>query len=225
MGSTLFCFVVASAANIENPHEEALLNSAKAQHSGIYSCDGSAVYWGPAAPRDTWNAIIANVDIFADIWRKVQQAGDYRNFHWTVKADPDTVFFPHRLKQHIAELHVPDWAPVYLQNCDFKFNFQGSFEVVSRDALEMYLQNQDICLKHIGNGGGEDAFFKSCMDALGVRYMQDFELLNDGDTWNTTFEASDVSFCGTTRRVAYHPLKSVDLWSKCFHKALAAESL
>jgi len=213
-GLSLFCVLVVSTANTATTHEDILLNYQRTHGLGIFACEASAVHWAPKAPRGSWQSV-ANVGIFVDIWNKIRDTGDYKHHDWVVKADPDTVWFPDRLKRHLSAMRVPAKSSVYLQNCDFKFKFQGSFEVVSSKALEKYLDAQALCVKYIGTSGGEDAFFKTCMTALGIDHMKDVSLLNDKYTWESDYDMNDVSFCGDSWKAAFHPLKTPELWQAC----------
>jgi hypothetical protein len=44
-----------------------------------------------------------NTDVFIRVWRKIFELGHWRNYDWTVKADPDTVLFPSRLRYLLRE--------------------------------------------------------------------------------------------------------------------------
>merc|ERR1740138_1183517 len=169
---------------------------------------------------------IANTKIFTKIWRQVQYDGRYRNYDWTVKVDPDTVFFPERLRQHLQLIRPPARTPLYVKNCDFKFGFLGSLEVLSTMAVDAYLQGQDDCVHHIGLQGGEDYYLKQCLDSNGIGHMQDKTLLNDRYDFkkypgklfdNATFD------CDDGWAVAFHPHKYLEYWTLCHKKAEAAQ--
>merc|ERR1712050_792410 len=45
-----------------------------------------------------WNTAL-NTDIFIGVWNAVSLLGRYQYHDWTVKVDPDAVFFPERLRE------------------------------------------------------------------------------------------------------------------------------
>merc|ERR1712194_954206 len=49
-----------------------------------------------------------NTDIFFEVWKKVVTGSNYANYDWTVKADPDAVFFPGHLKSVLLQLCAGD---------------------------------------------------------------------------------------------------------------------
>merc|ERR1739844_302584 len=48
-----------------------------------------------------------NTGMFKQIWAALRDAGTYKNYDWTVKADPDAVFLPGRLVNRIRMLPRP----------------------------------------------------------------------------------------------------------------------
>lgn len=102
---------------------------------------------------------------------------------------------PDRLKLHISQMNPPKEKPIYFKNCDFKFGFMGSLEILSEKALEMFFESGDQCTDKIGHDGGEDFYMMTCMDALGVYSMQDVELLSDKYTTGEHLILDEVTFC------------------------------
>lgn len=214
-GTSLFCFVVVTPGT----YEVELVKSLNERKVGAYSCDEHATYDGePADVMDeaNGNQLLLNTEIFHKVWRSIKADGRYRNHDWTVKADLDSVFFPNRLRKHLRDLRPPPTTPIYLRNIDFKFEFLGALEVLSKKAVDVYLTHQAECIKHIGTRGGEDYFTKACLDAVGsVGYMVDHTLLRDFKLrkhWNPR----DVEPCADQVPVAFHSFKGSDYWMTCF---------
>jgi len=187
----------------------------------VFACEASNVYEGIRAETGEWKSI-KNTDIFVDVWKKVQGDGLWQQHDWTVKADSDAVFLPDRLKMHLQGSKPQAEKPIYFHNIDFKFHFMGALEVMSKEAIDLLLKNLDVCKEHIGNDGGEDIFMMSCLDAIGVNYMEDYSLLDDKYDSPDNFNLFDVDRCSNDAIVAFHPYKAVNSWMGC-HKVAMGE--
>merc|ERR1712012_202751 len=67
--------------------------------------------------------------------------GRYKDHDWTVKVDPDCVFFADRLRNHINDLRPPPYMPLYLKNNDMdpglgNRGFLGAVEIFSTIAMQ-----------------------------------------------------------------------------------------
>jgi len=248
-GTSLYCFVVVSAhtgppgVGCPQPpcpgvhtYEDSLVAVQRSQRRGVFACDSSAVFHAPLVNKAEWGSF-ANTDIFINIWEQVRNAGKYAIHDWTVKCDPDAVFLPDRLRQHIRDLRPPKSAwdkGVYLKNTNFKFGFMGSLEIISTGALQRYFEGAEKCSKFFGHNGGEDFYMMTCLDALGVGHMSDPSLLNDKYTMGTeacrkagtcTYDIKDTSPCANTVPVAFHPYKDPAIWMQCLNAASSARDL
>lgn len=219
-GTKLFCFVVQSP----NPrvHEDQLIQRAREMKLGIFSCDENSVYMGAAAPPTAWQSV-SNINVFIAVWDQVKAEGKFWHNDWTVKVDSDAVFFGNRLKQHLDKLRVPKYEPVYIKNCNFKFWFQGSLEIFSEKAMELYVKYGHLCSAKIGHEGGEDFYMMTCMDAMGVGAMSDIQVLDDKYTRLDHLVLDDVAPCKNGWTAAFHPYRDADVWAKCATAALQAE--
>lgn len=144
-----------------------------------------------------------NTDVFLDAFEKIRVDGRYAKWDWTVKADPDCVFFPDRLMGHIWGLRAPPFMPLYLKNNGVdpglgNNGFLGAIEVFSNAAMKTFFANAEDCKQYLGVDSGEDGFFKSCMDALGVGFMTDVNIFTPD---------YDPAVCREGNRVAFHPIK------------------
>merc|ERR1711920_926806 len=125
MGVSLWCFVLMMPFG----YEPKLLAAQEQQRVGIFECDEHVVFTNSSTllgpdplPMNTmfstrvqlldfslsvpyggeWHTAL-NTPVFNRIWGKVREMGDYRKYDWVVKADPDTVWFPSRLKDVLVE--------------------------------------------------------------------------------------------------------------------------
>lgn len=207
-GTSLFCFM----AVLPGSHEEGLKQEAERRGGSIFACDAHAVYASSHAQmvhQGTWNSF-ANTDSFVQVWRNVFNDNTYSQHDWTVKVDPDTVFFPERLRDHLRNLHAPADKAVYIKNCNVNFGFLGAIEVVSRPAVQILSSEIEGCRSADPGLNGEDGFIKSCMDAHGIQAMSDESILR------TPNEAGP---CVDGSRVAFHPHKDPGSWGACSDQA------
>merc|ERR1712156_1307186 len=155
-----------------------------------------------------------NAKLFMAFWDKIIAGKRFRDYDWTIKADPDAVLLPDRLRNHLAD-HVLE--NVYVVNCN-KFpsspNFPmmyGSLEIYSWKAIQTYANHMSQCMSDMGSMlplWGEDYFMTHCLDAIGVGRISDFASVGD----NVCLGAN----CGDAWVAAFHPLKSVDEWQQCW---------
>jgi hypothetical protein len=220
LGSRLLCIAVRSPNG--RVSEDTLLERQEELGVGVFGCDESIVLPGRIAEKSEWDSV-RNIDVFIYIWQQVIEDGRFRKADWTVKSDPDAVFFPQRLKWHLEQLGAPAESAVYLKNTDFKFGFMGSLEVFSSSAIAKYETYGDQCSDHIGHEGGEDYYFHACMDAIGVSYMTDTSVMYDKYTKMERLILDDVSMCNNGRMASFHPFRDPEDWKHCYQTALAAE--
>merc|ERR1712190_132886 len=128
--------------------------------------------------------------MFKQVWKAVGRAGTYKNYAWTVKADPDAVFIVNRLVERIRLIPRPPGG-VFLTNCKHVDNgFFGNLEVFSSMAFSVLVANVDKCDRDIdwkvgienGKYGpmGEDLFAQTCMEKNGVSKSEAFDITIDG---------------------------------------------
>jgi hypothetical protein len=213
-GDSLYCIVVVTPGYTA---EEDLVAQQEAAGVHVWACDGSDKLQGQMVGKGDWQSV-QNTAVFVDIWNQVHDKGTYQSFDWTVKVDPDAVFFPDRLKGKIQAIQAPRDFPLYLKNCGFKLGFMGSLEIFSKAAIDLYSENQGDCLVNIGTDGGEDFYMKTCLDAIGAGHMEDTTLLRDRydfESFPGDFNAAGLDDCSDGGAVAYHPHKTWDKWQEC----------
>jgi hypothetical protein len=149
-----------------------------------------------------WGAVLGNTSIGDKIF----------NYDWVVKADPDAVLIPHRLRWHLQS-HKPNDA-LFLRNCHGAL--YGAVEVFSRGAMRRYHDNWDQACAHLPwRGWGEDMYMKVCMDHLGVWGFDDNGVVGD--------ERCNPAGCGSHWQAAFHAYKNVWAWMNCWHQAGSAD--
>jgi len=221
---TLFCFVVVTKDGVVPPdvevgYEQQLVEAMRKAKASIFACDASATFEGARTASADWRSI-NNTDVFARVWAEVKADGQYALHDWTVKVDADAVFFPGRLKQHLLDMRPRPDTAIYLHNVHFSLHFMGALEAISKQAVDIFLEDMDECLEHIGNDGGEDIFTMQCLDALEVGHMDDFSLLEDKYSHPGPMDLNDIDPCHTDAVVAIHPFKSVNSWMGCYKVAM-----
>jgi hypothetical protein len=211
MGGRLYCFM----AFLPKSYEEGLVDVAKKNKASIFACDGHGLFhtWQTTSGAwDTGEATLTNTDVFINVWQQVAKAGDYLNYDWTAKVDPDCVLVPDRLRDHLYALNMPEWAAVYVKNNGMdpgmgNNGFLGAVEVFSKKAVTIYLDNDEGCKGALGLNAGEDGFMKGCMDALGIGFALDTEMF---------FPDRAAGACSQGQRAAFHPLKDPNEWKHCW---------
>merc|ERR1712232_1164876 len=193
---------------LPNSTEETLVQLAEKNQASVFSCNEFMTVF---AWKTANNGQIVNTDVFLNAWGVVKKDGRYAEHDWTIKADPDCVFFAHRLRRHLLALRPPPDTPIYLKNNDIdpalgNKGFLGAIEVFSTVAMHMYFANAEGCKRTLGTNCGEDGFFKRCLDALGVGFMEDPSIF---------VPDYNPNICGKEERAALPPIKTGNEWQCC----------
>lgn len=229
--SSLFCF----SLMVPRSYEGRLVQLQYERRWGIFGCDEYQVVSNETmrvAPGLVTTPIksdlkcdfggefgtVLNTDIFLLVWQKVYDEARFQYHDWTVKADPDCVFFPYRLR--IAVSFHPDTYTegLYINNCEY--GLHGPLEVLSAFAVVAWAKGQSRCVEHFDTlcsgscGWGEDFFMDQCMDkVLGIRRVDDWNILSEDHC-----DSDDWMDC-KNERVAFHPFKTQALYEKCVEDA------
>jgi len=238
---SLFCIEVVRTNGYELP----LVKEQQKRRVSIFACDEYAVFSDGGKPQpvgeDPGGAEIMTIVIppikesignmaagattnswlntktFLQVWDLAKKDGRIEKHDWTVKVDPDAVFFPDRLRTHLAS-HTNKDANLYVMNCNrfAEVALYGSIEIFSKKALETYLAGQDSCRRTLPwQGWGEDFFMSHCMDMLRVGRVYDFGLLSDKRCF--------YSPCSDTSKVVYHDYKDASphgAWFQCYDQSI-----
>jgi len=231
---SLLCFSVMRAGG----YELELARMQARNGVSIFACDGFAAFSDARvlvvrkAPADVWTTALGvnlhasvglkshllNTEIFLTAWESPSIRGRYARHDWTVKVDPDAVFFPDRLRGHMALTWAWDYPGLktngmYIRNCRplaDGLGLYGAIEILSRRAVEVLLTGKDQCPG--ASELGEDLFMQHCLDTLNVNHVYDFGLIADA------YCREDPSPC-VAGKVAFHPFKSTATYSMCLREA------
>lgn len=198
-GTSLFCFM----AVIPGTHEDHLVNVAKKIGASIFACHAHGIY-------NSWKSNSTS-HVFFNVWEMVRKDGRFNNHDWTVKVDPDAVFFPHGLLLRLKELRAPRWWPVYIKNIAEGVGFSGACEVFSNGAISKFFRYIRECAVTRTEHMGEDVFMKRCMDMIGAGYMH-----IDGMVKTVARGGA----CVDPGSVVFHPLDDVKAWEACHDEAM-----
>lgn len=231
---SLLCFAVLRL----NTPEEDLIKLQLRNSIGIFACDetiamaAKKVYLGkdrdyrdfmtmdipspdatmgdlsqPGVTTNSW----LNTQVFISALHKITYDVNERVWQndWLIKADPDAVLFPDRLRHHLLP-HTG--SAQYIVNCNFGgVKLFGAVEAYTKQAIGRYKDNFQKCNRMPWHGWGEDSFMQNCMDSLGVPAVQDFKVVGDA---RCTYAP-----CSDTGRAAYHPFKDVQGWLGCYKES------
>jgi hypothetical protein len=232
MGIKLVCW---SLARVAPGDEMATMVFQMYNYAGIFGCDDVAVLsfeehklgeWkgkpfnalkvGTAAVYTSKDGTAGNALQFMKAWDVIRDDGRYKDNDWTIKADPDAVLLPDRMRMHLNG-HVG--ANAYIRNCNKPMGegnmMFGSMEVISTTALSTFFAKTTVCYAEIPwQSWGEDLYLMRCLEHLGVAWIDDYALSQDG--------VCKGVWCGDKWAAAFHPMKSVGAWEACWNTAIAA---
>lgn len=225
---SLFCWAIFRSTG----YELELVRSQAARAVGIFECDEFASLSDAALDLGRGISTIlippcehvgtskdgtaANTLIFMTAWWTLYHDVRWRSHNWIIKADPDAVLLPNRLRDH---LRPHTGRAVFVKNCGkwpgpgWPMMF-GSLEAFSREAMEIYYNGAETCKRDLQwQAWGEDLFMGSCMERLGVVGVADTTIIGD----NVCTGAN----CFDGVAAAYHPFKSAAAWFRCRSQALS----
>jgi hypothetical protein len=163
-----------------------------------------------------------NTPIFFAVWDVVLAGGRHQKHDWTVKVDPDCVFFPDRLRGLVSRYQEYQGG-TYLNNCDM--GLHGPLEVLSRLAVDNWAAGRDDCVQHFEaqcSGDcewGEDLFLDQCLQYLQAYRVDEFEQLIEDHcapppNWDSCLDDRKTI-------AAFHPFKTRDAYETCMNNALS----
>lgn len=248
---SLFCWAVVRPEG----YEPELLVKQYERGASIFNCDSYAVLSsgddfdaGPlevlaipnsgvdvdmgdlAAEGVTTNSWL-NTWIFMQAWHVVYDKTDALEMDWIAKADPDSVFFPERLRRRVAS-YTPNEGEggddtgksIYFMNCNADFGdggdakLFGSLEVFSRKAVMAYHEGSERCQRDLDwKGWGEDYFMSHCLDHLGIDRVEDFDMLSD--------RRCRWSDCTDPQKVSFHDFKDEQSYFECWEQSLGEQGV
>jgi len=223
----LFCFMV-----FMHGPETDLVKNQLTKGIGIFKCDEYAVFSqdaksilgdGPDGelesqhfePAPVWRSkdgTAANTQLFIHVWEAVKFDGRWASTDWTIKADPDAVVIPSRMRTHLKN-HMGH--PVFILTCskegmpDGPMMF-GALEAISKMAMQRYYDSGAQCNNLPWQSWGEDLWLGNCLKQLGVSAEADPIVDDRLCLW---------SDCGKQSAAAFHPYKDVGSWLQCYWTA------
>jgi len=206
--------------------EEALIKFQFSKLSGIFACNDFAVIckekrwvgkwptgedvwsWVNTVPRSapSWWGSFLNTEAFIVAYDSIISSDKFWGHDWLVKADPDAVILPDRIRNHVGG-HTGQNC--YFTNCAGKL--YGALEVYSVEAIGAYKDNRAKCKGMQWGGWGEDLYMQNCLNSIGVAAVFDGNLVGDA--------RCNFAPCTDGSRAAYHPYKDVGSWQGCFNAA------
>jgi hypothetical protein len=214
---SMFCWMV----TMTHGDELALVKMQHRRGWGIWTCEEHAVHSDVSIEiglgertvaigttdciKGSWGSWV-NTKIFVKAWDAVLQDGRYKRHDWVVKVDPDTVFFPHRMKAHLKGATGDDkW---WLKNT-LGYPTIGALEVFSRAAVLSYGERKEACRDRI-TGSAEDQYICDCMSNFGAWPWKDL----------TALQHKKGDLCLDESRIAFHPFKNVLSYERCMNQVV-----
>jgi len=154
-----------------------------------------------------------NIAVFLNAWTMVIGDVRYTKHDWVVKVDPDTVFFPDRLREHVRAHTTREGSNVFFLNCNSgsQARMLGSLEVFSSTAIDVYKKEGWKCKNMRWEAFGEDTYMEKCMKNLGSYPALDFNMLADA--------RCQPASCLNKAKAAYHPYRNIQSWMECMHQS------
>lgn len=206
--------------------EPALVEMQLKERLGLFTCEDFAVYSNTelsfgeglimtrslgidlhcyrGGPFNTFQ----NTPIFMKFWDRLIKDGEFKSNAWTVKLDPDAVFFADRLRDIVRAEGSPRNA-AFLNNC--QLGLHGPLEVLSRRTLEVYYAHHEHCPRP----GQEDTYLEACFGHLGVQKVDKWDLLAEKDCWRNSFVKDPDWYLCKSAHVAFHPFKQTGSYQWC----------
>jgi len=237
-GQSLFCFSLV----LPWSYEKGLVQLQYLNGQSIFGCDEYAVYSNQEI--QVADGVVTkivdsdlrckmggefgtclNTPVFLAVWKRIL-TDDRPHLHdWTVKVDPDAVFFPARLRAVLV--HYKEMPRgIYLNNC--RFGLHGPLEVFSRNAVDTWGNGREICVVHFNKTcsgpckWGEDMFIDQCLlKVLNVSRAFEPNLLVEDhcappDGWQD---------CSDPMMVSFHPFKNLEDHQQCIRSAEASMNI
>jgi len=233
---SFFCVTLVRA----DSHELEILKKQLFRRTGIFACEEYAIYSDHTNPQvvgvgpdgsDVRTIVIPPlkkkvVNNFAGgfpcietkamlkVWDLVHKDGRYKRHNWILKIDPSSVFLLDRLKSHVKK-HSSDHTGLFLTTCQQYNLVLPSLEVFSVRAMDIFFgRNRWQCgAEQQKQVPCEESFMTQCMDALGLKRINGFQLAGD--------PRCEAAPCTDDSRVLFrHDFQDAASWFECFNEAI-----
>jgi hypothetical protein len=210
--------------------EPALLEMQLQARESIFGCEDFVVYTNPqislgngaVVTQDLgfdlhcqkggqWNTYL-NTPIFKNFWDRVLTDGQFKSNAWTVKVDPDAVFFANRLHDIVRQHDSPRLA-AFINNC--QLGLHGPVEVLSRRALEIYYGSHHLCEEP----PTEDTYLQGCLVKIGAQQVDQWDLLAEQECFRDDFVKDPQWYLCNSAHAAFHPFKKPADYRNCAYNA------
>lgn len=231
--SGMYCY----SLMMPESYEVELIKMQYAKHISIFDCDEWEVYSNQIieiADGVTTGLVDSdlkcgkggefgtalNKEIFEAVWNSVARDKRFLEHPWTVKVDPDCVFFPAELQLVLQRYPEDPEEGQYLNNC--QFGMHGPVEVFSRNAARAWHNGVQECEDYFDEQcsgdclWGEDMFIDQCLlRVLHAQRLDEFGYMIEDhcdppDDWES---------CRNTSVAAIHPFKDQDSYMDCWNSA------
>jgi len=233
----LYCFALMRL----DSYEEELIAAQFRRGVSLFACEGWDVFSSDAVVLNPGGAsmpvraksigsmncsiggpwdLALNTDIFLKAWQYIFDEGRYVDFGWTVKVDPDCVWFPKRFKTQVQYLDPS--LEFYINNCEE--GLHGPIEVIPIGGMRRLSAGVHSCSNNYQlieekTTWGEDVFLRHCFRDLGVTAVNDFNLLSEDACFKEHPENDGCS----SGKVAFHPFKSAEHYFDCMESAVRSK--
>lgn len=170
-----------------------------------------------------------NSPTFIGAWNIILGSNVWIKSDFTVKADPDAVFFPERLRPYL-KFH-PNFRhhnPWFSTNCKFGENNEkdalfGSLEVFNKKSMKELSTKAKICkeeLPWLRRGWGEDRYIQECMMQIVEASHSNMERELKDNACGHAKQPKKKYTCDESAAVAYHPYKTLGEWKQCYETSV-----
>jgi len=173
-----------------------------------------------------------NVLIFMKAWDLAIASNKVWAQDWTVKVDPDAVFFPDVMRGHLKHKTGDEFPLTYTLNCKekhwkqdnikgdghyyYKPQLYGAVEAFNKKAMGAYKDAGKECKKALKwQKWGEDLFMHKCMEMMEAEKLMDYKQVGDHRC-----PGNPPSECKCGNRAAYHPYKEIHAWFGCYNASM-----
>lgn len=235
----LFCFSVLRASSVEVE----LMQEVIKEKVGLAGCDDWAIVTDTqirlsdslgmpvnslviGTNLSTSQSGSFNVHEFGKAWDAIAADGAYKRADFVVKVDPDTVFFPNRLRDQLRKEDNLQAYPIFFANCMADVDWQaqehahfmyGPIEVFSQSAIVTYFRNADRCTSlQQASEDYEESFITRCLLKLDVVFNAGLGLQLLQDPHCQGGRSASPCIGGS---VAFHSFSTVHDWFACWNEA------
>mmetsp|Transcript_42118 Transcript_42118/g.78279 ORF Transcript_42118/g.78279 Transcript_42118/m.78279 type:complete len:325 (-) Transcript_42118:25-999(-) len=229
-GIRLFCFSLMTPWS----YEREVMGLQSDMGAGIFGCDKFLVYSDKilelGEQRKHRTLVLRNTSlhcnvkqsalnakIFYNLWKQVLDDQEWVNYHWSLKLDPDTVFFPDRFRRMIFDnatvMQATAWPfGTFLTNCPNQGLFHGPLEALSERAMKAFSTHISFCPDP--REAPEDQYLRTCLwKFVRINSVGAFSVVSTNLCANSGFRQCLGRYAG------FHPFKGTQEWQACHQRS------